>query len=629
MKKFFEFLKKHKKLIIIIAVVAVVAIIVVKIVSAVNNAKNLLAGMQSSASTEKIEQRDIVNSVTATGTIVAVENRTFSTSVTGIKIKNVNVEVGDEIKAGDILCVLDEEDLEKQLADAKTTLNADAGRSGIDVAASNRGLNEAIVNRDIAAKRAEEDKSSAYNNFSSAADECQEAKDAYDEASKKVDDAKSAMNSAKEELEAANNAGLPAPNAAAVAQAETEYDNEKTQLKNYISGLGSGVVEAGWNNDDLDSKEISTITVSMIYNGDDSDIISKLSMSLSDIASKKSQLDNVNSAGANARAANIAAKEAAYQAAKANYEAAKATEESKKSLYDSKVKNVESLYDAFNQTVRNADDSARNNESTVASRVDSVKNSKLSASTATLADKRNIEKIEEQLDGCVVSSSIGGIVTAVNVKEGDTYAGGAMITIEDTSSYEVAAQIDEYDIAKIKVGQDVIIKTNGTGTLELEGKVKSIAPHATQNTGNSTGVKYEVRVAVLTKNDDLKLDMTAKIEIICEKSENVLSVPKEAIQEDDDGNFFVEILDSGEPVDTSAMLTDPESVSKEDLEKVQNGEKTYQSHNVYITKGLEGDYYCEISGEGLEADMRVVIPNDGAFSDIGEYMDEAGAMGGF
>ena len=193
-------------------------------------------------------------------------------------------------------------------------------------------------------------------------------------------------------------------------------------------------------------------------------------------------------------------------------------------------------------------------------------------------------------------------------------------------------QIDEYDISKIKEGQEVVIKTNGTGTLELKGTVKSIAPHATASTnlqGNSSGVKYEVRVNVLTPCEDLKLDMTAKIEIICEKSEGVLAVPTEAIQEDEDGNFFVEILDKGEPIDTSKMLTDPESISKEDTEKLQSGEKNYESHNVYITKGLEGDYYTEISGEGLEAGMRIVVPNNGAFSDISQYMDEAGAMGGF
>ena len=87
MKKFLEFVKKHKKAVIIIAIVAVVAVLAIKIAKSVKDAANLLAGMQSSASTEKIEERDIVNSVSATGTIVAVENRTYSTSVTSAVIE--------------------------------------------------------------------------------------------------------------------------------------------------------------------------------------------------------------------------------------------------------------------------------------------------------------------------------------------------------------------------------------------------------------------------------------------------------------------------------------------------------------------------------------------------------------
>lgn len=649
MKKFLEFVKKHKKAVIIIAIVAVVAVLAIKIAKTVKDAANLMAGMQSSASTEKIEERDIVNSVSATGTIVAVENRTYSTSVTGVKVKEVNVKVGDTVNPGDILCVLDEEDFEKQLADAKTMYNADSGRAGIDVQASNRGLNEAVTTRDIAAQRAEEDKNNAYQDFSSAADECQEAEDVYNDASKAASSAKDRMKEAEDNLNKAKNAGVKGITQAdldVIAAKKTAYENELTSFTAYYDALSISnpteyaKFQADWStNFEIKADgncDVQTTTLAMVYNGDDSDIMNKVDISLNDLKAKWSDYQSTSasiySAGQNAKDADVAAKEAAYQQAKAEYEAAKATEESKKSIYDSKVKNVESLYDAFNQTVRSAEDSKRNNDSAVASRVDSVKNSKLSASTATLSDSRNIESLEEKIEGCVVSSTIGGIVTKVDVTAGDLYAGGAMVTVENTSAYEVSAQIDEYDISKIKEGQEVVIKTNGTGTLELKGTVKSIAPHATASTnlqGNSSGVKYEVRVNVLTPCEDLKLDMTAKIEIICEKSEGVLAVPTEAIQEDEDGNFFVEILDKGEPIDTSKMLTDPESISKEDTEKLQSGEKNYESHNVYITKGLEGDYYTEISGEGLEAGMRIVVPNNGAFSDISQYMDEAGAMGGF
>lgn len=71
----------------------------------------------------------------------------------------------------------------------------------------------------------------------------------------------------------------------------------------------------------------------------------------------------------------------------------------------------------------------------------------------------------------MLKAPISGVITAVNAKAGDTYNGGALFTIEDVSAYEVSAEIDEYDIGKIREGQTVVIKTNGTGDEELKGTV--------------------------------------------------------------------------------------------------------------------------------------------------------------
>ena len=76
-------------------------------------------------------------------------------------------------------------------------------------------------------------------------------------------------------------------------------------------------------------------------------------------------------------------------------------------------------------------------------------------------------------------------------------------------------------------------------------------------------------------------------------------------------------------------MSDPNSVDEKDLEQIQNGEKSYESHKVYVTIGIEGDYYTEISSEELSEGTKIVIPNDGAFSDLEEYMEEAGMIGGF
>ena len=641
MKKVLEFLKKHKKAVIIIAILAVVAILVVKIVGAVKNAQNLLAGMQNSASSAEIEQRDIVNSISASGKIVAKEVRAVSSTVTGVKVKQLNVSVGDQVKAGDIICLLDGENLEEQLADAKTMLNADSGRSGLDLQASNRGLNEAIADRDLGLARAEEDKNKAYQNVQEAANECQEAKDNYETASDATKAWKDAMDDAKRKLDDAKSKGIKVtePDATVVDTAKTAYLEAFTRFETYMATIETDpFVNAGWkstidpaNIDDLGfASKVASTTVSMIYNGSDADICNKISVSLTELTNAAHQYEDAKQPtnNANAISQNIAAAEAAYQQAKASYEAALAKEESLKSLFESKAKTVESLWDAFDNVVRGADDSKRANDRAVASRVDGVKNSQLGASTATLADKRNVDTLQEQIDGCVVAASIDGMVTGVNVLQGDMYAGGAIVTIENTSEYEVSAYIDEYDISRVEVGQEVIVKTNGTGDTEMKGQVKSIAPHAANEPGLS-GVKYEVKMSILESNPDLRLDMTAKIEIICDKRENVLAVASEAIQEDEDGKFFIEVIDSGTPVDTSKLLSNPEEVDEEDVKKLQSGEKSYESHNVYVTKGIVGDYYTEISGEGLEAGMKIAIPNDDAFSDIEEYMEEAGAAGGF
>lgn len=656
MKKFLGFIKKYKKAIIIIAILAVVAVVAINIVKAVKNAQNLIAGMQSSASTEEIEVRDIVNSVTATGTIVAVDKRTISSTVTGVKIKELNVEVGDQVQAGQILCLLDGENLEAQLADAQKMLNADAGRSNLDVQSSNRGLNEAVEQRDISATRAEEDKKTAYSHVQTAANDCEEAKNKYDNASGKTKSAKDALDAAKSALAQAEAGSAPNVDVinAQMLVVSSDFNSRLTLLKEYVDSIPEKYPDITVNPGDPSEAEIkgeynyldagystllaginidtgiSNMSVYSIYKGDNQDIISAINEHLNAMKNDSNQYfalaASKNSPVIDASA--IAEKTAALQKAQANYDAALAREESMKSAYESTVRSVESMWESYNNVVRAGDDSKRSNESAVASRVDGVKNSQLSSSVATLSDQRNIAQLQEQIDGCVVTASIDGIVTDISVIQGDTYLGGAIVTIENTQDYEVSAQIDEYDIAKIKVGQEVIVKTNGTGLTEMKGEVKSIAPHATNEMGSS-GVKYEVIISVLDKNPDLRLDMTAKVEILLEKSESVLSVSTEAIQYDEEENAYVEVLDSGSPVDTSTLLSDPNSVDEKDLEQIQNGEKSYESHKVYVTIGIEGDYYTEISSEELSEGTKIVIPNDGAFSDLEEYMEEAGMIGGF
>lgn len=278
----------------------------------------------------------------------------------------------------------------------------------------------------------------------------------------------------------------------------------------------------------------------------------------------------------------------------------------------------DSLWSAYVKTAEAKEDGIRNNDSKVLSSESALSTSQLNASTTGNTNKQQIETYEEQIAACTVTAPIDGVVTAVNLEVGDNYNGSAILTIEDDSSFIVEAEIDEYDIGKIKEGQEVVIKTNATGDEELSGTVIHISPRATSTgtagmSSQSGSVTYTVKISVDTPHEMLRMDMTAKLSIVLEKKADVLTVPYAAVCEDEEGNFYVEVVNSAEPLgNRSASETGP------------------QTTRVYVTKGIESDYYVEVSGEGIEEGMEVVVPqNDSMLMDIQSRMREMGAMGGF
>lgn len=285
------------------------------------------------------------------------------------------------------------------------------------------------------------------------------------------------------------------------------------------------------------------------------------------------------------------------------YATAQETERGLKSVYDQAVTAVNNAYDAYNRQLQNQEDTIRNGSSTLQSRQDSVTSSRLNASTTGMSDQQQIDRCQEQIAACTVTAPLSGVVTAVNLETGDNYNGGAIVTIEDVSSYEVTVEIDEYDISRIKEGQKVVIKTNGTGDLELEGEVLSVAPRAT----GGASVTYTVKISIDTPCEDLRMDMTAKLSIIISSRENVLTVPYAAVQTAEDGSFYVEVVE----------------------ENGETAEGSLPTRRIPVTKGIESDYYVEISGEGIEEGLEVIVPADNSLDNLNELMFQMGPMGGF
>jgi multidrug efflux pump subunit AcrA (membrane-fusion protein) len=316
--------------------------------------------------------------------------------------------------------------------------------------------------------------------------------------------------------------------------------------------------------------------------------------------------------------------------AEKEYNEALAAETAARNEYEAAKTKANNLYDTYAKQQENRDDTERNNNSSVSNSQESLKRTQISASTSGISEKQQVENYQEQLEDCMVKSPISGVITKLNVEAGDTYNGSAIAVIENTDSFEVTAEIDEYDISKIAVGQKAVIKTNGTGDEELDGTVKSIAPRAT----GGSSVTYTVTISIDTPNDDLRMDMTAKVSIIIESQENVLSVPYESVQEDEDGNYYIEVIDTdasqSSPIVDAGAQTAADKAAKPEGGIPQGDVAVSNTRRIYIAKGAESDYYIEIISDEVTEGMEVIVPSSSADGmDAQGMVMIQGPMGGF
>ena len=110
--------------------------------------------------------------------------------------------------------------------------------------------------------------------------------------------------------------------------------------------------------------------------------------------------------------------------------------------------------------------------------------------------KATLEKASERLSKTVFRSPITGIATSVDIKIGETaisgtqnIAGSNLMTIADPSSILVEVEVDEADIANVRLNQDVDVYAVAFPDDALKGRVKTIATSA-KRASNREGLSF-------------------------------------------------------------------------------------------------------------------------------------------
>lgn len=161
------------------------------------------------------------------------------------------------------------------------------------------------------------------------------------------------------------------------------------------------------------------------------------------------------------------------------------------------------------------------------------------------SSRASVKEAEENLSLTNVYAPMGGTISKLSVEKGERVvgtsqmAGTEMLRIADLNKMEVRVDVNENDIIRVAIGDTAIIDVDAYSHTkkEFKGVVTEIANTANEKLSQDAVTEFEVRIRILNESyADLirenrkyaapfRPGMTASVDIITNKKDNVLSVP--------------------------------------------------------------------------------------------------------
>jgi len=141
-----------------------------------------------------------------------------------------------------------------------------------------------------------------------------------------------------------------------------------------------------------------------------------------------------------------------------------------------------------------------------------------------------LDKLKSDLEKTEIVSPVAGTLTNMQIEAGGFVSSNQVLfTIEDFSELEVLTQISEYDISRIEIGQEVLVRGQGNEEA-FDGRVVKIAPDArVSSNGQASETVVEVLVEISEKTENFKPNFSAELQILTGSIDDALLVPYEAV----------------------------------------------------------------------------------------------------
>ena len=148
----------------------------------------------------------------------------------------------------------------------------------------------------------------------------------------------------------------------------------------------------------------------------------------------------------------------------------------------------------------------------------------------------NLQLAGVQLGRTYITAPYSGIITELFVEEGELLSlSTPVLEMADESTMEVDAVIDEVDVGKLRIGQDVKLTFDAFKEKQSLGKILEISPYITTTKEQNRTVN--IKVGITTGQDGILVGMSTDVEVITGRAKDVLYLPTNAIIEKADGQF--------------------------------------------------------------------------------------------
>ena len=151
-----------------------------------------------------------------------------------------------------------------------------------------------------------------------------------------------------------------------------------------------------------------------------------------------------------------------------------------------------------------------------------LNSSKLDVSQASLI----LENAKKDLENIHILAPFSGVVLSAEVLPGDMVSRGSILLVfVDLSRVRLKAEVDEFDIGKVKAGQKVTVTSDSLGDEKLGSKVERVSPGA--EVINNISI-FTVSTVLNNKDGILKPGMSADLSILISADKGLI-IPSKAV----------------------------------------------------------------------------------------------------